>query len=85
MRHLPAPSPPELLAEPEYDTATPLAERVALRLARLRENRERYLGDAQRQLAALDASIAELEALLDPEAVRARLASNGAHTGRATG
>jgi hypothetical protein len=71
-------APVDPLAGPEYDPTTPLEERLRLRLAALRDNRERFLADAQRNLAALDAAIAEIDALLDPEAARSRAGQNGA-------
>jgi len=70
------------LAGPEYDRDTPLEERLRLRLATLRANRERFIADAQRQIAALDAAIAELDALLDPEAARAAQAAQASQNGR---
>jgi Pyruvate/2-oxoacid:ferredoxin oxidoreductase gamma subunit len=48
------------------DTIDPLEERLRERLEALRANRERFVIEAQRNLAALDAAIAELGALLDP-------------------
>jgi len=69
---------PPVQADPldgdEYNADLPLEDRLRLRLGKLSENRERFIGDAQRQLAALDAAIAEIEALLDPAAARARVA-----------
>lgn len=50
----------------ELDTLDPLEDRLRVRLETLRANRERFVNEAQRQLAALDAAIAELSALLDP-------------------
>jgi hypothetical protein len=44
----------------------PLETRLRARVATLRENRERFIADAQRQLAALDAAIAEMDAILNP-------------------
>ena len=61
-------------AGPAYDTKTPLEERLKLRLNELKENREKFIAEAQRNLAAMDAAIAEMEALLDPDAARARAA-----------
>jgi hypothetical protein len=51
---------------PEQEVVGPLEDRLRARLETLRANRERFVTDAQRQLAALDAAIAELSALLDP-------------------
>jgi hypothetical protein len=53
----------------EIDTAIviePLETRLRARLVVLRENREKFMGEAQRQLAALDAAIAEMDALINP-------------------
>jgi hypothetical protein len=44
----------------------PLETRLRSRLVVLRENREKFMGEAQRQLAALDAAIAEMDAILNP-------------------
>jgi hypothetical protein len=60
----------------EQTVIAPLEERLAERLEALRANRTTFIADAQRQLAALDAAIAELGALLDPATARAGL--NGA-------
>ena len=46
----------------------PLEERTRARLEELKNNRERLLSEAQRQLAALDGAIAEIAALLEPPA-----------------
>jgi hypothetical protein len=51
---------------PEQEVIGPLEDRLRERLETLRANRERFVNEAQRQLAALDAAIAELSALLDP-------------------
>lgn len=53
----------------EQSVIAPLEERTRARLITLKENRERFVNEAQRQLAALDAAIAELGALLDPAEV----------------
>jgi hypothetical protein len=53
-------------ATPGYDVTVPLEDRLRERLETLRENRTRFVTEAQRNLAALDAAIAELSALLDP-------------------
>jgi hypothetical protein len=42
----------------------PLEDRLRLRLETLKRNRESFIADAQRQLAALDGAIGELSALL---------------------
>jgi hypothetical protein len=42
--------------------------RLSDRLETLKKNRETFIADAQRQLAALDGAIAELSALLEPPA-----------------
>jgi uncharacterized protein YPO0396 len=47
----------------------PLEERTRARLEELKSNRERFMVEAQRNLAALDAAIAEFTALLDPDSV----------------
>jgi hypothetical protein len=47
-----------------------LEMRLAVRLETLKKNREEFIVTAQRQLAALDAAIAELGALLDPAVVQ---------------
>lgn len=60
----------------EQTVIGPLEDRLRERLETLRANREKFLVEAQRQLAALDAAIAELSALLDPATARAGL--NGA-------
>jgi hypothetical protein len=60
-------------AGPAYDPDLPWEERLRARLANVREERERFLASAQRELAARDAVVAELEALLDPEAARRRV------------
>lgn len=44
----------------------PLEDRLRERLATLKTNRETFIVDAQRQLAALDAAIGEMTALLEP-------------------
>lgn len=43
-----------------------LEQRMHARLLTLKENREKFIGEAQRNIAALDGAIAELSALLDP-------------------
>jgi hypothetical protein len=53
-----------------------LEDRLRDRLITLMENREKFITDAQRQLAALDAVIAEFKALIDPATAKASL--NGA-------
>jgi len=58
-----------LLTESErVESALLLEDRLRDRLVTLKENRERFITDAQRQLAALDAAIGELSALLNPAA-----------------
>lgn len=52
--------------QPQVTEGQTLEMRLHLRLETLKENRERFVTEAQRQLAALDAAIAELGALLDP-------------------
>lgn len=59
----------------EYDLKHPLPDRLAMRIARLKENRDRFITQAQRELSNLDAAIGELEALLDPAAARQRMAA----------
>lgn len=61
-------------AGPAYDTKRPLNIRMGERLTELKENREKFIAEAQRNLAAMDAAIAEMEALLDPDAARQRAA-----------
>ena len=63
------------LAGPAYDLDTPLDERLRIRLDDLRQNREKFIAEAQRNLAAMDAAIGEIEAILDPDSVRSRMAS----------
>lgn len=46
----------------------PLEDRLRVRLDDLKANRERFMAEAQRNLAALDAAIGELSALIDPPA-----------------
>jgi Skp family chaperone for outer membrane proteins len=53
-------------ATPGYDVTPTLDERLRARLEALRSNREKFLAEAQKNLAALDAAIGELSALLDP-------------------
>ena len=50
-----------------------LYERLHLRVETLKENREKFIQEAQRQLAALDAAIGELSALLDPASVNGQV------------
>lgn len=45
-----------------------LEQRLHVRWLTLKENREKFIQEAQRNLAALDGAIAELGALLDPAA-----------------
>lgn len=45
-----------------------LEDRLQARLDELRANRDRFIQEAQRNLAALDGAIAELSALLEPPA-----------------
>ena len=47
-----------------------LEERARSRLTELEAARERFIADAQRQLAAFDGSIAEIKALLEPPAAQ---------------
>lgn len=49
----------------EHDVTT-LEDRLRSRIEALKENRERFIAEAQRNLAALDGAIGELEALLNP-------------------
>lgn len=53
---------------PATTVVEPLEDRLRARLAALKENRERFMSEAQRNLAALDAAIGELSALIDPPA-----------------
>lgn len=46
---------------------SPLDERITARIAVLTSERDTYLAEANRQLAAYEAAIAELRALLAPE------------------
>jgi hypothetical protein len=55
-----------------------LEARLSARLDTLKENRERFIQDAQRQLAALDAAIAEISALLDPPSPNGRESADNA-------
>ena len=53
-------------ATPGYDVTPTLDERLRTRLETLKTNRSTFIAEAQKNLAALDAAIAELSALLDP-------------------
>jgi transcription elongation GreA/GreB family factor len=50
----------------ELDTLDPLEDRLRSRIGALKENRERFVQEARTQLAALDAAIGEMSALLEP-------------------
>jgi hypothetical protein len=56
----------------ELDTIDPLEDRLRERLEFLKKNRDDYVATAQRQLAALDAAIGELSALLNPASPNGR-------------
>jgi hypothetical protein len=58
-----------IVTEHEQEVIAPLEDRLSARLDLLKTNRTTFIADAQRQLAALDAAIAELSALLDPAAL----------------
>jgi hypothetical protein len=49
-----------------------LEDRLLVRLEFLKKNRDEYVATAQRQLAALDAAIGELSALLNPASPNGR-------------
>jgi Skp family chaperone for outer membrane proteins len=57
------------VAESPVATHDDLETRLTARLEALRANREKFLVEAQKNLAALDAAIGELSALLDPAAL----------------
>jgi VIT1/CCC1 family predicted Fe2+/Mn2+ transporter len=59
-----------------------LEQRLHVRWLTLKENREKFIQEAQRNLAALDGAIAELGALLDPAPAPAGL--NGASDAETT-
>jgi Skp family chaperone for outer membrane proteins len=59
----------------EQTVIGPLEDRLRERLETLRSNREKFIQEAQKNLAALDAAIGELSALLDP------VSSNGSRDG----
>jgi hypothetical protein len=54
-----------LQAEP-IAVIEPLETRMQARLEFLKKNRDEYIATAQRQIAALDAAIGEISALLEP-------------------
>lgn len=54
-----------------------LEERITARLETLKANREKFIGEAQRQLAALDAAIGEMSALLEPASLNGHEDSSG--------
>jgi Skp family chaperone for outer membrane proteins len=56
----------------------PLETRSRARLEELRANREKFLQEAQKNLAALDAAIGELSALLDPPSPNGRESADNA-------
>jgi hypothetical protein len=58
-----------ITTDTEITEGQTLEMRTRARLATLKENRERFMVEAQRNLAALDAAIAEITALLDPDSV----------------
>jgi hypothetical protein len=55
-----------ITTDAEVTEGQTLEMRLHLRLETLKENREKFLVEAQKNLAALDAAIGELSALLDP-------------------
>jgi tRNA U34 5-carboxymethylaminomethyl modifying GTPase MnmE/TrmE len=66
----------------EQTVIGPLEDRLRERLEFLKKNRDEYVATAQRQLAALDAAIGELSALLNPATEPAGL--NGASDAEST-
>jgi hypothetical protein len=55
-----------IATDAEVTEGQTLEMRLHLRVETLKKNRETFVAEAQRQLAALDGAIGELEALLTP-------------------
>jgi hypothetical protein len=70
-----------IATEHEQEVIAPLEDRLSARLDLLKTNRATFITNAQRELAALDAAIAELSALLDPATLNGR--EDGADAGQA--